>query len=557
MSKSAFAAMGDLARLREIAAILARYGLSEFIQRLRLSGKPWQDKQAQAAAQQHRYLSTPQRFRRAFEELGPTFIKLGQVLSTRVDIFGREWTEEFEHLQSNVRPIASADILALIESQLQRPLSEVFRHIDPQPIGSASIAQVHRAVLVSGEVVAVKVKRPDIDATIAADLRILTHIAQLIETEIPESRRYHPVQMLHYFARSLAKETDLSVELRYLQRFGRAYENHAFIRIPKVYAAYSNRQLLVQEYIDDTLLNDLALETLPAEARRQLATHITDALLGMILQHGFFHADPHPGNIFVNAQGRIALIDFGLVGHLSATRRREIIALINALMQRDQFAMQYVLSNWAQGDLPDESLLGADVMEMLLNYEHTAMKDLRISQVINDITHIMRTHELTLPPDLVMLFKALITLEGVVKRLDGEFELLQHAKPIVRNIMRHRLQPGHVWRKSKMHTQMLTQVLDEMPQNVLRLSRRIQKGQFSINLDIKRLEQLNTQLDRITNRLTMGIVTAALIVGSSIVMNIDAGPKLFGLPFFGLIGYLLAFANSLWVIWSIWRSGKH
>ena len=196
-------------------------------------------------------------------------------------------------------------------------------------------------------------------------------------------------------------------------------------------------------------------------------------------------------------------------------------------------------------------------MEMLLNYEHTAMKDLRISQVINDITHIMRTHELTLPPDLVMLFKALITLEGVVKRLDGEFELLQHAKPIVRNIMRHRLQPGHVWRKSKMHTQMLTQVLDEMPQNVLRLSRRIQKGQFSINLDIKRLEQLNTQLDRITNRLTMGIVTAALIVGSSIVMNIDAGPKLFGLPFFGLIGYLLAFANSLWVIWSIWRSGKH
>lgn len=557
MMKPAIFAMGDLSRLREIAAILARYGLSEFIQRIRLSGKPWQDKQAEAAAQQHRYLSTPQRFRHAFEELGPTFIKLGQVLSTRVDIFGNEWIEEFEHLQSGVRPIATDDIRQLIQAQLKQPLEAVFRHISPTPIGSASIAQVHRAVLVSGEVVAIKIKRPDIDATIASDLRILTHIASLIESEMPESRRYRPVQMVQYFARSLAKETDLSVELRYLQRFGRAYADHDFVHIPKAYPSYSNRQLLVQEYIDDTLLKDTDAGCLNANVRRRLANRITDALLGMILQHGFFHADPHPGNIFVGTEGRISLIDFGMVGHLSTTRRREIIALINALMQRDQFAMQYVLSNWAQGELPDESLLGADVLEMMLGYEHTAMKDLRVSQIINDITHIMRTHELTLPGDLVMLFKTLITLEAVVKRLDGDFELLEHAKPIVTDIMRHRLEPDQMWRKSKMHAQMLFQAADELPKNILRLSRRIQKGQFSINLDIKRLEQLNTQLDRITNRLTMGIVTAALIIGSSIVMSINAGPKMFGLPFFGLIGYLLAFANSLWVLWSIWRSGKH
>ena len=557
MFRNHFTTMGDLARLREIAAIMARYGLSGFFQRLRLSVNFRQDKQAAEAAHQHRYLSMPQRMRRAFEELGPTFIKLGQVLSTRVDIFGSEWTDAFAELQSNVRPIATDDIRALIQAQLERPLDQVFRHIDPRPIGSASIAQVHRAVLVSGEEVAVKIKRPDIDATIAADLRILTHIANLIEAEIPESRRYRPVQMVQYFARSLARETDLSVELRYLQRFGRAYEGHEFIRIPQVFAAYSNRQLLVQEFIDDTLLNDLPVETLDANTRRLLATRVTDALLGMILQHGFFHADPHPGNIFISSDGRISLIDFGLVGNLGSTRRREIITLINALIARDPFAMQYVLSNWAQGELPDENLLGADVLEMLLNYEHTAMKDLRISQVINDITHIMRTHELTLPGDLVMLFKTLITLEGVVKRLDGDFELLAHAKPIVQDIMRLRFEPGHVFRKSRMHAQMLTQVADELPQNVLRLSRRIQKGQFSVNLDIERIEHLNHQLDRITNRLTMGIVTAALIIGSSIVMNIDAGPKLFGLPFFGLIGYLLAFANSMWVIWSIWRSGKH
>ncbi len=404
---------------------------------------------------------------------------------------------------------------------------------------------------------AVKVKRPGIDAVIAADLRILNHIAQLIESEIPESRRYHPVQMVQYFARSLAKETDLSHELRYMQRFARLYDGHGFLHIPKVFPAYSNRQILVQAYIDDTLLKNIAIDALPPDTGRALATHLTDALLSMILQQGFFHADPHPGNIFIGHEGRITLIDFGLVGQLSPSRRQEIITLINALIERDQFAMQFVLSNWAQDQLPDEDMLGADVLEMMMNYENMSMKDLRISQVINDITQITRTHGLTLPPDLVMLFKCLITLDGVVKRLDGNFELVGHAKPIVQNILQQRLKPRTLWRHGKIQAQLLAQVADQFPQNLLRLSRRLQKGQLGINLDIARLEQLNNQLDKITNRLTMGIVTAALIIGSSIVMNINAGPKMFGLPFFGLIGYLLAFANSLWVIWSIWRSGKH
>ena len=286
--------------------------------------------------------------------------------------------------------------------------------------------------------------------------------------------------------------------------------------------------------------------------RTQLAARITDTLFTMILQQGFFHADPHPGNIFIGSDGRITLIDFGLVGHLSSTRRREIVDLINALTRKDQFTMQYVLSNWAQGDLPDENLLGADVLEMLLNYEHTPVRDLRISQVINDITQIMRNHGLTLPGDLVMLFKTLITLEGVAKRLDGQTELLERAKPIVADAFKERSSPEHILRKGRMHLQTLLQAADELPQNLFRLSRRLQKGQMGITLDFKRFDQISHQIDRAANRLTMGIVTAALIIGSSIVMSIETGPK-----FIGFIGYLLAFANSLWIIWSIWRSGKH
>ena len=540
-------AMRDISRMREIITVMTKYGLGGFLQRIKLSYG-----NADESASGSRYMSTPRRFRMAFEELGPTFVKLGQILSTRVDIFDAEWIEEFEKLQSNVAPIPVASIDELIESYLGRPMGEVFRSFDSVPIGSASIAQVHKAALSDGETVAVKIKRPDIEPVIQADLRILTHLAGLIESEIPEVRRYQPVQMVQYFARSLAKETDLSVELRYMQRFGQTFDSDPFVRIPRVYPDISNRQILVQEHIGDTLLKDIRIETLDAPMRTQLAARITDTLFTMILQQGFFHADPHPGNIFIGSDGRITLIDFGLVGHLSSTRRREIVDLINALTRKDQFTMQYVLSNWAQGDLPDENLLGADVLEMLLNYEHTPVRDLRISQVINDITQIMRNHGLTLPGDLVMLFKTLITLEGVAKRLDGQTELLERAKPIVADAFKERSSPEHILRKGRMHLQTLLQAADELPQNLFRLSRRLQKGQMGITLDFKRFDQISHQIDRAANRLTMGIVTAALIIGSSIVMSIETGPK-----FIGFIGYLLAFANSLWIIWSIWRSGKH
>jgi len=540
-------AMRDISRMREIITVMTKYGLGGFLQRIKLSYGS-----ADESASGSRYMSTPRRFRMAFEELGPTFVKLGQILSTRVDIFDAEWIEEFEKLQSNVAPIPVASIDELIESYLGRPMGEVFRSFDSVPVGSASIAQVHKAVLSDGETVAVKIKRPDIEPIIQADLRILTHLAGLIESEIPEVRRYQPVQMVQYFARSLAKETDLSVELRYMQRFGQTFDSDPSVRIPRVYPDISNRQILVQEHIGDTLLKDIRIETLDAPMRTQLGARITDTLFTMILQQGFFHADPHPGNIFIGSDGRITLIDFGLVGHLSSTRRREIVDLINALTRKDQFTMQYVLSNWAQGDLPDENLLGADVLEMLLNYEHTPVRDLRISQVINDITQIMRNHGLTLPGDLVMLFKTLITLEGVAKRLDGQTELLERAKPIVADAFKERSSPEHILRKGRMHLQTLLQAADELPQNLFRLSRRLQKGQMGITLDFKRFDQISHQIDRAANRLTMGIVTAALIIGSSIVMSIETGPK-----FIGFIGYLLAFANSLWIIWSIWRSGKH
>lgn len=538
--------MRDFSRMREIASVLARYGLGGFLQRIRLAGR------RPCGGADGAGLGTPQRFRLAFEQLGPTFVKFGQILSTRVDVFPPEWIGEFERLQTDVAPICAEDIYTLIAAELGRPVGEVFLEIDPVAAGSASVAQVHRAVLLDGTRVAVKVKRPGIDKTIQADLRILNHLAALIESEIPETRRYRPVQMVQYFAKNLARELDLSFELRHIQRFARAFAGHPFVRIPRVYAEYSGRGLLVQEFVGGTLLSGLAASTLPPEARTVLARRIIDAFFVMMLKHGFFHADPHPGNIFVGRDLDITLIDFGLVGRLSPARRHEIITLIRALMERDQFTMQYVLGNWAQGGLPDEDLLGEDVLEMMMNYEDMPVSELHVSQVINDITQIMRDHDLALPADLVMLFKTLITLEGVVKRLDGSVQLLQQAKPIVLAEIAGRASPRHLLRESRRHLDSLLRTADSLPPTLAKLSHRLQKGRLNINLDLKRLDDLNHQLDRATNRLTMGVVTAALIIGSSIVMGVESAPR-----FIGFTGYLLAFANSIWIIWSIWRSGKH
>jgi ubiquinone biosynthesis protein len=547
--------ISDWARMREILTILAKHGLGEFLVRIKLPIR--RIKHSDPSAQHQRYLSTPRRVRLAFEELGPTFIKLGQILATRADVFGEEWTEEFAHLQNNTHPLPITDIRDIIQAQLSQPLDTIFNHIEAQPIGSASIAQVHRATLTSGEQVAIKVKRPGIESTVTADLRILNHIAQLLESEIPESRRYYPVQMVQYFARSLEKETDLTAERRNMQHFARIYNQQQQIHIPQTYATYSNRQILIQEYIDDTLLKNLTLSSWSKQQRHNLAATLVDIILDMILQHGLFHADPHPGNILVRNDGRITLIDFGLIGRLSQQRHQEIITLIHALLERDQFALQYVLSNWAQGEPLNEDQLGSAVLEMLLNYEQLNSSQLRISQIINDITHIVREYGLTLPADLIILFKCLITLDGVIKQIDGDFELLNHAQTTVQNVLRHRFNTHTIWRHSKMQLHLLAQIIDTLPQNLLRLNKRIRHGQLPISLNIQHIDKLNNQLDKAVNRLTMGIVTAALIIGSSIVMSINAGPKIFDLPIFGLLGYLLAFSNSLWVIWSIWRSGRH
>lgn len=550
-------ALRDLPRLHEITSVMIRHGFGDVMRRLgviSLLERAGQVLHLPQAEEKHAALETPQRIRLAFEELGPTFIKLSQLLATRVDMFPPEWIAEFEKLQDSAPPVPFDQLLPSLEKALGCSPFELFRDLQTEPSGSASIAQVHRATLFDGTAVVLKICRPDIRPKIEADLRILGHIAALIESEIPEARRYQPVQIVKEFGHSLLRELDLALEARTQERFRTRFAPDSSIVIPRIYWEWTCQQLNVQQYVNGIAGNDMAAIEAAGLDRKLLAKRGADAVLKMILIDGHFHADPHPGNVFYLAGNRLALLDFGMVGRLSDQRRNQIVDLLVALAQHDEQGMLEVLLEWTEDSDVDEVKLYRDVSELASDYEFRALKDIRLGELLARVTTIMRAHSIVLPSDLTLLFKALITLEGLGLKLDPDFHITDHIEPFLKRVIRQRYHPATLLKRGRRGLHDVFSLLSGLPRDAARLLKEARRGRLKIDLDIKRLDHFGHQIDHSTNRLTIGILTAALIIGSSIVMTVQGGPSLFGLPLFGLLGFMIAFFNSIWIVLSIWRA---
>lgn len=549
----------DLPRLHEIATVMIRYGWGDLVRLLGISGVleragrilHWH------STSEISQLDAPVRIRRALEELGPTFVKLGQLLATRVDMFPPQWIAEFEKLHSQV-PAVPYDLLHPdLVAALHGEPAEVFAAFDPVPLAAASIAQVHRATLRDGTPVVVKIRRPGIENVIRADLRILEHTARLLESEVPDTRRYDPVHIVSQFRRSLNRELDLAKEARNIDQFARNFADDPTVKIPRVYWAYTNDRVNVQEEVVGQA--GIVPSTLRANGLdpKLLAARGASTVMRMVLEHGFFHADPHPGNVLYLPGNRIGIIDFGMVGMLTHHRRNQIVDLLHALTRKDEQAILQVLSDWSGEAVSDEDRMAYDVTELIQSYDDLQLKDVRIGALLNDITALMRENNLALPADLTLLFKTIITLEGLGQQLDPEFHMIDHVTPFVERIIQQRYTPHALLARGRRSVSEALEVVADLPRDLRRLLRDVRRGRVKIDLDLKRLDHFGHQLDSASNRLTMGILTASLVVGSSIIMTVEGGPQLFGLPLFGLLGFLIAFFNSLWIIFSIWRSGKH
>jgi ubiquinone biosynthesis protein len=288
-----------------------------------------------------------------------------------------------------------------------------------------------------------------------------------------------------------------------------------------------------------------------------LAARGAETVLRMVLEHGHFHADPHPGNVLFLPDNRIGMIDFGMVGMLTQARRHQIVDLLHALIRKDEQALLQVLLDWSGDSVSDEDRLAYDVTELLQSYDDLQLKDVKIGALLNDVTALMRENDLLLPADLTLLFKTLITLEGLGQQLDPEFHMIDRVTPFVEDIIKQRYTPQALVARGGKTLREALEVVAGLPRDLARVLRDMRRGRVKVDLDLKRLDHFGQQLDRASNRLTMGILTASLVVGSSIIMTVEGGPQLFGLSLFGLVGFLIAFFNSLWIILSIWRSGKH
>ncbi len=550
----------DMGRLNEIAGVAIRHGFGDSVRRMGLTDKL--ERAGHALKWDHAAdlarLQPPVQVRLALEELGPTFVKLGQILAGRADIFGAEWIAEFEKLHSHVPPVAMDLLRPQLREDLGAEPEDIFARFDVEPLAAASIAQVHRAQLKDGAEVVVKIRRPGITEIIEADLRLLNRLAAIAEAEMPTLKPYRPQLLVRELAKSLRRELDLATECHNAERIAANLVALPHIVIPRVYWAYTGPRVNVQEFIDGVPGGELDQLTVEAGFDRNLlAQRGAQAVLKMIVDDGFFHADPHPGNVFYLSGNRIAFIDFGMVGRLSDRRREELLQLLLGLVERNPQTVADVLQDWTGDDHGvNLSQLETEIETFVDQYHGTPLAELSLGQMLSDITAILRDHRLGLPSDLALLIKAFISLEGMGRGLDPGFHMATEATPMLHQVVRARYQPQVLAARAWQTLRRTMAVAEQLPHDLSRLLRNARRGRVHVGIELAHLKRVGDQIDRAANRLAMSLVIAALIIGSSIVMNVQGGPTLFGLPMFGFLGFSGAVLGALWLVRAIWRSNR-
>ncbi|WAK03527.1 ABC1 kinase family protein [Methylobacter sp. YRD-M1] len=546
----------DLGRAQDIATILIRYGFGSFVrvlgmgQALERAGRVlhWQH------VEEYVRLDTPQRVRRVLEDLGPTYIKLGQIMATRVDVFPPAYIAEFEKLQDQAPPISFEELLPQIEEDIGGGIDEIFAYVDRQPLAAASIAQVHKALLKDGTLVILKVRRPGLRKIIEADLRLLQRIVDIAESEEPELRRFHPRNILRQFNQSLRRELDLASEGRNSEQVALNLSGDPNIRIPKVYWQWTSERLNVQEYIEGIPGRDL--ESLEREGldRKLLADRGARAVMQMIMEDGFFHADPHPGNVFYLRDNKLAFIDFGMIGRLTEERREQVVSLLYGMVNHAPARVVEILEDWSDNPTVDEQALTVEIEAFVDQYSSLAVKDLSLTDMMTDLMALLRDHNLILPADLALLIKAYITLDGLGRHLNPEFNTLVFAAPYLQEIMMDRYRPEAITRRGWRNLVSFADMISNLPKDMRKLLHASRKGSFQVDINIKHFDYYVNKNDNAMSRLTMGIITAALIIGSSIITTIERGPYIFGIQAFAFLGFTCATLGFFWVLVSIWQS---
>ncbi len=550
----------SIRRYRHILGILIKYGFGHIVEQLNIDYYLELGRRIVTlgtATKEIERLSQAQRLRLAMEELGPTFVKLGQVLSTRPDLIPQAYTDEFSLLQDKVPSEKASVIREQVQNELGYPAEELFAEFSTEPIAAASIAQVHRAKLKSGEDVVVKIQRPAIANTIETDIDILMGLAYLVENHLPAELIIDPIAIVREFRRIIYRELDFTREAHTIDRFTANFEGDNTFFVPQVYWDYTGPTVLTMSYVDGIKVSEFQKLRDENYDLTEIARNGADSFLKQVLDFGLFHGDPHPGNIFILPDNVICMLDYGMVGHLDDSLKYHLLDLILGVVERDtdRIVSQLLYS----GDISDETdrkQLKRDLAEFIDDYHEVPLQNLNTGKLMTQFIEILQQHRIKFPPDLILLGKALVSMEGVGRQLDPGFNMVDHLRPFLEKLIKDRLSPGNVSREALRMGQSYVQLMRTLPTDIKEFITRINRNKFKIDLEHRGLEKLITDLDRSSNRLSFSLLIGAIIVGSSLVMQTDKGPQFFGFPVLGLLGYTIAGFLGLGLAIAILRSGR-
>ena len=549
----------NLNRYRQILAILFRYGFGDLVELLKIDQYIEIGLQLIARNRRDRLekLSRAERVRMAFEELGPTYIKFGQILSVRPDLVPADFARELSKLQDEVPPFPFSEVSKTMETEFGSPPEELFDIFDETPFASASIGQVHRAGLKDGEMVAVKVQRPGIRKIIEIDLEIMLHLATLMERHIEEMSLYQPVKIVEEFARTLEKEIDYTIEATSMERFTRHFLDDPTIYIPKVFRDKTTEHVITIELVSGIKVSEIVRLEEAGLDRKTITARGADFYLKQIFDFGFFHADPHPGNIFVLPGNVICPLDFGMTGSVDRQNREIFVDLIDSVVHRNEArATQMLLKVTYWDDEPDIRLLEKDVSDFMGQHLYKPLKDIKIGKLLNHLLELASRYHLMIPPDIFLMMKALTTIEGVALVLDPDFDMIAQTAPFIERVKLARFYPGRIAGDIiKLGSEML-QFIQQFPKDTLEITRLIRQQKLSLKWEHKGLETILATHDRISNRISFSIIIAALIIGSALIVISETPPLFYGISLIGIVLFSTAAIMGIWLLVAILRKGR-
>ncbi len=546
-----FSIIRDVVRAREILAVLVRYGFSGLLKQLDIPAS-WISK---LVTREQLERSAWERIRLACEDLGPTFVKMGQNISTRADLLPRPLIQELEKLRDKVKPEPFENVRKTLEAELGPSFESYFENIEEIPLGSGSIAQVHFAVLKSKqEKVALKVQRPDIERRVQADLEILGWLAREIHERISDLKPYNLPDLIQSLRRAIREELDFTQEARYAQIFQNNNPHEEYVFAPKVIPSYSSRRVLVTEFIEGVSPQEANLSI---EESRTLAEYGGRSVFHQILINGFFHADPHSGNVLITPDKRLCLIDWGLSGHLTRRMRYRMADLFSAVLERNAEAIVRVAQAINEdGHMLDQQELELAVTQVMSRYPNE-LEVADLGRCLLDLLYTFGRNGISLARDYALLAKAMLAIDQTGRALDAQFALKSVAEPYFRKLTWQQNNPKHILEQSWRSIRELAGILSTLPHELQGLIRRINAEDIEITLRHDGLNQFSETVSSSFNRLVLAVIIGALVIGSSLIITTGLAPLLFGYPALGLIGYVMSAVLGLWLIIDIIRHGRH